>query len=96
MSKYDNNQHYYEKDARSSIRLMKIKVTVGLCFFKKIEIEKEEREVTGIMEKELKQWSMSKGYNFSIRKVERSSYIRGHAAYLLPDTRHCKILSFSR
>lgn len=96
MSKYDNSQHYYGKDARSGIRLIKIKVTVGLCFFKKIEIEKEEREVTGIMEKELKQWSMSKGYNFSVRKVELPRYIKGHAVYLLHDTRHCKILSFSR
>ena len=54
MSKYDNDLHYYGKDdARFSIGLMKIKVTVGLCFFKKIEIEKEENEVTNIMEKEL-------------------------------------------
>ena len=96
MSKYENNQNYYGKNTRSSIMLIKLKVIVGLYFFKKVEIEKEENEVNGIMEKDLRQWSISKDYKFSIRQVELPHYIKGHAVYVLHDTRHCKILSFSR
>jgi len=96
MSKFDSNKHYYEKNARSSIELMKLRVTVGLYFFKKIEIEKEEKEVTNIMEKELREWSLSRGYKFSVRKVELPRYIKGHAVYMLNNTRHCKILHFSK
>ena len=96
MSNYGNNQRCYEKSTRPCIELIKLRVTVGLFFFKKIEIEKEEKEVTGFMEKELTEWCILKGYKFSVKKVELPRYIKGHAVYLLHDTRHCKKLSFSR
>ncbi len=96
MSNYGNKKRYYEKGVRSTIELIKLRVTVGLCFFRKIEIEKEESEVTRFIEEELRQWCISKGYKFSVRKVELPRYIKGHEVYLLQDTRHCRILSFSR
>ena len=75
---------------------MKLKVTVVLLIFKKFEVRREEKEVNDIVERELKEWSSSKGYKIYIRKEQIPQYIRGHSVYQLHNMRHCKIISFSR
>ena len=96
MSIFGDKEYYNEKKIRSSIKWMKFRVTIGLYFFKKIEIEKERRENNYIMEKELEQWSSLKGIKFSIKEIELPRYIIGHEVYLSQDTRHCTIFSFSK
>lgn len=86
----------HEKSIRTDIMLIKLKVTVALIFFKKIEIEEEERNVSYIIEKEIYKWCLLKGVRFSVRKVELPRYIKGHSVYRLNDMRHCRIMSFSK
>lgn len=85
-----------EKDVRFDIFVLKLEVMIGLFLFKKIEIEKDSREVDYYMEKELKNWCVSQGFKYSCRDVERPFYITGHTVYKLETKRHCKNMSFSR
>lgn len=95
MSLFGTNKNF-EARIQSDIRFMKLKVIVGLFFFSKVEFEKEENEVNYLMENELKEWCTTKGYKISIRDVYLPNYITGHSVYQLHDTRHCKIISFSK
>ncbi len=88
-----------EKAIQLDIFLIKMKVTIGLFFFKKVAIEREEREnddVECCIEKELKEWCNEKGLKIFVKQVEYSRFIRAHSVYQLHYTRHCKLISFSR
>ena len=77
------------------LNLIKFRVMIKMCIFKKASIERESAD-EGLIN-ELTLWSAEKGFNFSVRKIEKEIYIRGHHHTHPTNTfRHCIVLFFSK
>lgn len=77
------------------LNLIKIRVMITMYFFKKASIERENADEGFISE--LIIWSAQKGFDFSVKKVEKQFYIRGHHHTQQTNTfRHCIVLFFSK
>ena len=71
-------------------------LAIALFFFKKVQIEKEKRDVNITMVKELKNWAKINGLKICIKTIERPISIKGHAYYQMDAKRHYVIISFSK
>lgn len=83
----------YKRSDTLSIRL---KVTIALTFFNKVEFEIREREFCYQMEEDLYNWARVKKFKFSVRNIEKPYYVMGHAACKINENERYKILSFSK
>ena len=94
MSKFESREK--RERLRVDIEWIKFKVKIALAFFKKVQIEKEKRDVDVIMVRELKKWANANGFKLSIKNVEKPINIRGHSYYQIDAKRHYTIISFSK
>ena len=94
MSKFEGREK--RERVRLDIEWIKFKVKIALVFFKKVQIEKEKRDVDIIMVRKLKKWVNANGLKLSIKNVEKPINIRGHSYYRIDAKRHYTIISFSK
>lgn len=94
MSKFEGREK--RERVRLDIEWIKFKVKIALVFFKKVQIEKEKREVDIVMIKELEKWTNANSLKISIKNVEKPINIRGHSYYQIDSKRHYTIISFSK
>ena len=80
---------------RLEIITIKLRVTLILLFLQNVEIEKDTLEKNVICE--LSIWAQKNSIRFEIKEVKKPIYIKSHhLVHELNETRHCKILSFSK
>ncbi len=94
MSKFESRKR--RERSRFDTEWIKFKVKVALVFFKKVQIEKEKRDVDVAMERELTSWANGNGLKISIKTIEKPINIRGHSYYQIDAKRHYAIISFSK
>ena len=94
MSKFESREK--RESLRFDTEWIKFKVKIALFFFKKVQIEKEKRDVNITMVKELKNWAKINGLKICIKTIERPISNKGHAYYQIDAKRHYVIISFSK
>lgn len=94
MSKFESRKK--RESLRFDTEWIKFKVKIALIFFKKVQIEKEQRDVNIAMVKELKNWAKINGLKICIKTIEKPIGIKGHAYYQIDAKRHYVIISFSK
>ena len=94
MSKFESRKK--RESLRIDIEWIKFKVKIALVFFKKVQIEKEKRDVSIAMEKDLKGWADANGFKISIKNEKKPINVRGHSYYQIDAKRHYAIISFSK
>ena len=73
---------------------IKFKVSIGLKFFKRVELQTDLN--TDLIKGELEKWSKSNNIYFNIEERKKNIHVSGHAYYDLNAIRSIKILSFSK
>ena len=94
MSKFESRKK--RESLRFDTEWIKFKVKIALFFFKKVQIEKEQRDVNIAMLRRLKSWANVNGLKIHIKTIERPISIKGHAYYQMDAKRHYVIISFSK
>ena len=94
MSKFESRKK--RESFRFDTEWIKFKVKIALFFFKKVQIEREQRDVNITMKRELKNWANANGLKICIKTVERPINIRGHSYYQINAKRHYTVISFSK
>jgi len=97
MSKIDQKRNLKKMKLGNWVQmvLIKVRVSIILCFFKETRIERKCVDYELI--NELYTWSIQKGIKFSIEEKEKNIYIRGrHYVHKIDSTRHLKVLFFSK
>lgn len=94
MSKFEGRKE--RASSRFDTEWIKFKVKIALFFFKKVQIEREQRDVNITMKRELKNWANDNGLKICIKTVERPINIRGHSYYQINAKRHYTVISFSK